>query len=181
MKAKLVTLPIDEIIPYWRNPRDNNDMAVQMVVDSIGEYGYQAPIIVDTKKVIILGHTRYKALRKIGIETVDVLISDLDETQAREYRVVDNKTTEYSNWLIDNLLAEYQELPPKNLLRQYFPQLRQDGTKAPEAPQNGSESVPEAVELQDGDFTEILCVHCYSGFELTWKEAKELLNGKTTG
>jgi len=179
MKAQLKTIPLADIIPYWRNPRDNNDMAVQMVIDSISEYGYQAPIVVDTKNVIILGHTRYKALRKIGAETVDVLVSDLDETLTREYRVVDNKTTEYSNWLIDNLIAEYQELPPKNLLRQYFPQLRQDGTKLPEAPTAVPESVPEGVELQDGDFTEILCVHCYSGFELTWQEAKELLNGQS--
>lgn len=85
---------LDEIRPYENNPR-KNDEAVQAVANSIREFGFKQPIVVDADNVIIVGHTRYKAAQELGLETVPVLVaSDLSEEQARAYRLADNKTSE---------------------------------------------------------------------------------------
>lgn len=173
---KLIEIPISKIVPYWRNPRDNNDLAVAMVVDSIQRYGYLVPILLDQKNTIILGHTRYKALKKLGVETVKVLVTDMGEQEAKEYRNVDNKTSEYSNWLPENLMAEYQDLGKPMILEQYFPMLYRDGTKVETSTETTPEGAEERVQLQDGDYTEMLCPHCYNGFTITWAEAQKVLN-----
>ena len=69
----LITLRLDELHPYERNPR-RNDKAVDAVAESIKQCGYVAPIIVDEQHVILAGHTRYKALRKLGHDTAQVIV-----------------------------------------------------------------------------------------------------------
>ena len=89
---KTVTLKIGDIHPYPNNPR-KNDQAVDAVVESIKQCGYIAPIIVDENNVILAGHTRYKALKKLGYTEIECIIKEnLNEQQKRKYRVLDNKT-----------------------------------------------------------------------------------------
>lgn len=171
-KLTLKKIALDEVIPYWRNVRDNNDYAVAMTAKSIERYGYQSPILVDKNNTIIAGHTRYKAMRKLGVTEVVVLVSDMDEKKAKEYRVVDNRTQEYSNWVIDRLMEEYQSLPDIGLMEEFFPVLRADGT--PDIPTDDGEE-EQKVELVDGDYVELLCPNCMNGFELTWREMKGAL------
>ena len=74
---------LDELIPYANNPR-NNDQAVDAVAESIRQCGYVAPIIVDEEYTILAGHTRYKALQKLGIKEAEVIIvTGLSEEQKR--------------------------------------------------------------------------------------------------
>ena len=114
------TLPLDDIVPYWRNPRRINDEAVTAVAASIAEFGYQQPIVVDANNVIIIGHTRYSALRRLKWTEVPVLVAaDLSPERARELRVVDNRTHEYSAWDFDELATELASLDAK-LMRQFF-------------------------------------------------------------
>lgn len=81
--------PIREITPYENNPR-NNDSAVDAVAASIREFGWQQPIVVDKDGVIIAGHTRYKAARKLGLAEVPVVVADnLTEEQIKAYRLAD--------------------------------------------------------------------------------------------
>jgi ParB-like chromosome segregation protein Spo0J len=97
---------LDQIKPYKNNPR-KNDEAVQAVANSIREFGFKQPIVVDADGVIIVGHTRYKAAQMLGLETVPVLVaSDLSDEQAKAYRLADNKTSELAGWDFTALAKE---------------------------------------------------------------------------
>src|SRR5262249_13688185 len=104
---------IATIQPYDHNPRVN-DPAVDAVADSIREFGFRQPIVVDEQGVIIVGHTRYKAALKLGLEMVPVHVAvGLSPAQAKAYRIADNQTATMSQWDNDRLpleLAELQEM-----------------------------------------------------------------------
>lgn len=103
-------LSIADIIPYENNPR-KNDKAVEAVAESIKQCGYVAPIIIDEENIILAGHTRYKALLKLGWKEADVVIrSGLSEDQKRKYRILDNKTSEFADWDFDKLRMEIEGL-----------------------------------------------------------------------
>lgn len=103
MTASIIMLPLAEIIPCERNPRFN-DASVDAVANSIRDFGFRAPIIVDKKKTIIAGHTRYKAALKLGLEKVPVIIADdLTKKQADAYRIADNSAGSKSLWDMDLL------------------------------------------------------------------------------
>src|SRR5205809_2575984 len=90
--------PLSSIRPYEKNPR-LNDAAVDAVAASIKEFGFRAPIVVDADNVIIVGHTRWKAAHKLGLERVPVHVAtELTPTQAKAYRIADNKTAEIAEW-----------------------------------------------------------------------------------
>ena len=106
---QIIIKGISEIKPYEYNAR-NNDSAVDAVAASIREFGWQQPIVVDKDGVIIAGHTRYKAARKLGLTEVPVIVADkLTEEQIKAYRLADNKSGELAEWdtaLLDEELAE---------------------------------------------------------------------------
>jgi ParB-like nuclease domain len=98
------------IRPYENNPRLNDD-GVDAVARSIQEFGFRQPIVVDEAGVIIVGHTRFKAALKLGLETVPVHVAvGLSPEQARAYRIADNQTATLSNWDQDKLPFELMEL-----------------------------------------------------------------------
>jgi DNA modification methylase len=107
----LVTLvPTSSIHPYVTNPR-NNDAAVEAVVKSIREFGFRQPIVVDSNNVIVVGHTRWKAAQKLGLEQVPVHVADnLTPAQAKAYRLADNQTATIAEWNLELLPAELAEL-----------------------------------------------------------------------
>ena len=99
-------MDINLLIPYENNPR-NNDKAVDIVAKSISEFGFRVPIIVDKNNVIVCGHTRYKAARKLGLTDVPVnVIDDLTDDQIKAFRLVDNKTNEIATWNDELLIQE---------------------------------------------------------------------------
>lgn len=103
---KYVKKRLSDIKPYENNPRINDD-AVDDVAESIKQCSYIAPIIVDENGVILAGHTRYKALKKLGYEECDVVVvSGLTEDQKKKYRLYDNKTGEMASWDQKKLSAE---------------------------------------------------------------------------
>lgn len=107
---ELVEISIKDIHPYERNPR-KNDGAVSSVSESIKQCGYVAPIIVDEDHVILAGHTRLKALKKLGYKTAPVVIKEgLTDEQKRKYRILDNKTGELAEWNFDLLAEELEGL-----------------------------------------------------------------------
>ena len=111
MKPEIIYLPLSEIKPYENNPR-YNESAVDAVAQSIKEFGFKNPIILDKHKVIIAGHTRYKASQQLGLEEVPCIIaSDLTNQQAKAYRLVDNKVGELAEWDFIKLSAEIEALP----------------------------------------------------------------------
>ena len=105
-RTEIEWMPIGSVKPYDRNPRRNDD-AVDAVANSIAEFGFKNPIIVDSDLVIIAGHTRLKAAKKLGLKEVPVVIaSDLTAEQARAFRLVDNRTAELADWDLDMLVEE---------------------------------------------------------------------------
>ena len=97
----------DKLIPYANNPRNNDGEAVDRVAASIKEYGFKNPIIVDKENVIVAGHTRYKAAKKLNLDTVPVIkADDLTPAQIKAFRIADNKVAEYSSW--DNELLSFE-------------------------------------------------------------------------
>ncbi|MEQ8785116.1 MAG: DNA methyltransferase [Pirellulaceae bacterium] len=101
---------VDRVKPYENNPRINDD-AVAAVAASIKEFGFKVPIVVDAAGVIITGHTRLKAAKKLGMTEVPVVVaSDLTPEQIKAYRIADNKTAELADWDYDLLPIELGEL-----------------------------------------------------------------------
>ncbi len=101
---------IDDIRPYERNPR-LNDQAVDAVAASLAEFGFRQPIVVDEDGVIIAGHTRWKAAKKLGLAKVPVHVAtDLTPEQVRAYRIADNKTGGLAEWDLEILPIELNDL-----------------------------------------------------------------------
>ena len=101
---------IEDIRPYERNPRIN-DQAVDAVAASLQEFGFRQPIVVDANGVIIAGHTRWKAAKKLGLAKVPVHVAvDLTPGQIKAYRIADNKTGELAEWDLEILPIELNEL-----------------------------------------------------------------------
>lgn len=101
---------IDKVKPYTGNPRINDD-AVKYVANSIKSFGFKQPIVVDGDGVIIVGHTRLKAAKKLGFKQVPVLVAkDLAPEKVKAYRLADNKTNELSDWDDDLLLKELDDI-----------------------------------------------------------------------
>ena len=103
---------IDEIKPYENNPRKKLD--IEKVANSIKEFGWQQPIVVDKNNVIIVGHSRLSAAKLLQYKTVPVLVADISPEKAKAYRIADNKTNEYSDWDFSALNKEFTDLLDNN-------------------------------------------------------------------
>lgn len=106
----IVEKRLDELQPYENNPR-KNDAAVPYVAESIKKYGFKVPIVIDRNGVIVAGHTRYLASIELGLDKVPCIVADdLTDEQVKEFRLVDNKVSEFAGWDFDMLADELQEL-----------------------------------------------------------------------
>lgn len=98
VNMNVTEVALKDIRPYEKNPR-YNDQAVKPVMNSIQEFGFRNPIIVDKDNVIVCGHTRYKAAMKLKLKTVPVIkADDLTEEQIAAYRLADNKVASVATW-----------------------------------------------------------------------------------
>ena len=109
-QEKIIYRKVDELIPYENNPR-LNDSAVESVANSIKEFGFKVPVVIDENDVIVAGHTRIKASKGLGLEEVPTIVAkDLTEEQVKAFRLADNKTGELAEWDLDLLEQELDEL-----------------------------------------------------------------------
>ena len=102
----------NKLLPYINNPRKN--LNIDKVASSIKEFGFQQPIVVDKEFVIIVGHTRFEAAKKLGIEKVPVQIADLTKNQTKAYRIADNRLNQDANWDTKLLNLEFNDLLSEN-------------------------------------------------------------------
>ena len=108
-------LDIEELKPYENNPRFN-DEAVEMVKNSIKEFGFKVPIIIDKDNVIIAGHTRLKAAKELGLSKIPTIkADDLSPEQVKAFRLADNKVSEIAEWDFNALGLEISKIPDFDL------------------------------------------------------------------
>ena len=113
MQIKLAE--ISNIKPYENNPRKLSEQAIEKVAMSLKEYGFRQPIVVDKDMVIVAGHTRFRASKKLGLKQVPIsVIDNLSEEQINAYRIADNRTAEESEWDNELLKMEIKELEAKD-------------------------------------------------------------------
>lgn len=170
--GKQINLLLDEIKPYWRNPRQATEEAVSALARSIEEYGFQQPLVVDQEHVIIVGHTRYSAARRLGLTEVPTIIADLSPDKARQYRMVDNRAAEYTSWNYDTLGEELAELEG-DLITSLFSEFADDD------PTEHFEEAPEPTtslaDLTEG--VEFVCPGCFHQWEAD-VTPDHILNGR---
>ena len=138
------------LIEYKNNPR-NNDSAVEAVAESIKQFGFKVPIIVDKYNVIVAGHTRLKAARMLGLDKVPCIVADdLTPEQIKAFRLADNKVGELAGWDFAKLEEELSEISDKFDMSTF-------GFEMPD--------FEEGEESEQGDLTEkekktIVCPNC---------------------
>jgi ParB-like chromosome segregation protein Spo0J len=115
LKDDIETRKLDAVIPYGENPKDHPTEQVDKIASSIKRFGWDQPIVVDSDNVIIKGHGRYKAAKKLGLDIVPVIDqSGLSEAQVRAARIADNRVSE-SDWDNELLSAEFDLLRESNM------------------------------------------------------------------
>ena len=106
----IVEKQISEIKPYEKNPR-RNEKAIDLVVNSIKEFGFKVPLVIDKQNVIVCGHTRYLAAKKLQMKELPCIIADdLTDEQIKAFRLADNKVSEFSEWDMELLNDELLDL-----------------------------------------------------------------------
>ena len=109
-EMKIEYMDIDTLIPYENNPR-NNDEAVKYVANSIKEFGFKNPIIIDKDNVVVAGHTRLKAAKNLGIKKIPVIrADDLTQEQIKAFRIADNKVSEIERGIWTNSILSFKIL-----------------------------------------------------------------------
>ena len=137
---QIILKKINEVIPYERNPRKNED-AVEFVANSIKEFGFKVPIVIDKDGIIVAGHTRHKAALKLGIKEVPCIVADdLTDEQIKAYRLADNKVSEKAEWDYNLLDAELGEILEVDM-----------GTFGFDIPDFNEDEYGTDFELADGD------------------------------
>ena len=147
---KIIEKYLKEIHPYENNPRIN-DSAVQFVMNSILEFGFKVPIIIDKDNTIVCGHTRYKAAKKLKMNKVPcILADDLNEDQIKAFRLADNKVAEFSDWNPERLDVEINELEKMDIDMTMFGfgfDVNYDEAEEEEDPEEDSDEYEDTKEV----------------------------------
>ena len=110
MMIKIIEKDINELVPYENNARIN-DKAIDVVANSIKELGFRNPCIIDKNNVLVAGHTRVEACKKLGITRVPCIVADdLTEEQIKAFRIADNSSAQVAEWDMDKLMAELETI-----------------------------------------------------------------------
>jgi len=174
MAKRIELWPIDKLVPYSKNPRTHSEAQVAQIAASIAEFGFNCPILVDSKAGIVAGHGRLLAARKLGLAEVPVIVLDhLTETQKRAYLIADNKLTLLGGWDEDLLAQEFAALETDGFdlgLTGFNEQelaelLRGDDEGGPEPEEEEIPEAPAVAVTQPGDLWligkhRLLCGDC---------------------
>ena len=110
---RVTVLPLADLTPYPRNPRHISAAAVNAVAESLAAFGFQQPIVIDPKRVIVAGHTRHKAALQLGWTHAPTV--QIPAKHAKAYRLADNRSGEFSTWDLDVLGGKLAALPTGQL------------------------------------------------------------------
>ena len=151
----IVEKKLKEIKPYEKNARKNDD-AVKYVAESIKQFGFKQPIVIDKDNVIIAGHTRLKASKQLGLEKVPCIVADdLTEEQVKAFRLADNKVSEFSGW---DFMKLQEELSSLDIDMSDFGFVEEE--------QVDIDNFFEDAEHKEKEPKKIQCPHCGEWFEV---------------
>ena len=149
--VNIVEKKLKEIKPYEKNARKNDD-AVKYVTESIRQFGFKVPIVIDKDNVIVAGHTRYKASKKLGLEAVPCIVADdLTEEQIKAYRLADNKVSEVAEWDFDLLGEELADILDIDMSDFGFDLSEEEEEQDKEEKHNEAERTGNAYNLSEYD------------------------------
>lgn len=107
---EIVNIAVDKLVPYENNPRNNTE-AIQYVANSIKEFGFKVPLVIDSDNIVICGHTRLLAAKQLGLKDVPcVVANDLTDEQIKAFRLADNKVGEIATWDLSALVDELKDI-----------------------------------------------------------------------
>lgn len=158
LRSKITLMALADITPYENNPR-NNEEAVEKVANSIKEFGFNQPIVVDKDNVIIVGHTRYLAAHELGLTEAPVIVAgNLSDEQARAYRLADNKTGELAGWDFEKLALELEQIEDINMSDFGF-------VEGSDLDINNDDFLSDN-QIKEKEPKKVTCPHCGQEFEL---------------
>ena len=173
---QIINKKIEEIKPYERNPR-KNDEAVKYVAESIKKFGFKVPIIIDKEGIIVAGHTRYKASKELGLEEVPCIIADdLNEEQIKAFRIADNKVSEKSEWDFELLEEELNGIFDIDMSDFGF-DLDFDIEEEKEIIEDEVPEVPEEPKAKLGDIYQLGNHRLMCGDSIKEEDVAKLMNG----
>lgn len=177
-QLKIEYLSVDKIIPYKKNPR-KNDGAVDAVANSIKEFGFKNPIIVNKDLVVIAGHTRLKAANKLGLKEVPcVVVKDLTEEQEKALRIADNKTNELAEWDLELLQQEIEDIINIDMTDFGFEEVAPEPTEVIEDNFNVDENVPEQPKSEYGQIYKLGEHRLMCGDSTNAGDVEKLMDGQ---
>ena len=160
-----------ELKPYRNNPRNNGE-AIRFVAASIKEFGFKVPIIIDKDNVIIAGHTRLEAAKRLDLKTVPcILADDLTEEQIKAFRLADNKTAEIATWDLEKLEVELEGIKDLEMADFGFFDFEQA---------SGTENEEELLERQKKEFEERMAAGELSDDDEEYQEFLKKFEAKKT-
>ena len=173
----LVYKKIEDITPYEKNPRKNDD-AVKYVAESIKHFGFKVPIVIDKQGIIVAGHTRYKAAKKLKMKAVPCIVADdLTDDQVKAFRLADNKVAEKAEWDFDLLSSELDELFDFDMTVFGFEDQEED--KPIEVVEDDfTGGVPEEPKAKLGDIYQLGRHRLMCGSSTSAENIKALMNGE---
>lgn len=174
----IVLKKISDIKPYEKNPR-KNDEAVKYVAESIKNFGFKVPIVIDSNGVIVAGHTRYKAAKKLNLKEIPCIVADdLTEEQVKAFRLADNKVAEKAEWDFDLLADELDNLFDFDMTVFGFEEVAEE--EPAEVVEDDFETeIPEEPKAKLGDIYQLGRHRLMCGDSTDRATVEKLMNGNT--
>lgn len=175
LKKEFVTVPLEKLMPYDNNPRIN-DAAIPDVIESIKQCENLDPIEIDENFVILSGHTRYVALKKLGYEQTEVVrYTGLTEEQKKKYRILANKTGELAEWDFDKLKEELADLDFSDFSFDFG---ISDESESKEVKEDEAPEPPKEAKSRLGDLYQLGCHRLVCGDSTDNTVIERLMDGQ---
>lgn len=169
-------LAVGSIAPYGKNPR-KNDEAVKYVAESIKQFGFKVPIVIDKDNIIVAGHTRWKAAKKLGLKEVPCIVADdLTDEQIKAFRLADNKVAEKTEWDFDLLAIEMDELLDFDMTVFGFEEMLEDEPEVVEDDFDGE--LPGEPNAKLGDIYQLGNHRLMCGDSTNFTDVEKLMGGE---
>lgn len=175
---KVAEMRVVDLVPYENNPR-HNEKAIEAVANSIKAFGFKNPIIIDRNNVIICGHSRLEAAKRLGLDVVPVIhADDLTEEQVRAFRLADNKTAELAEWDLEALDEELDKLKDIDMSQFGFDFVITEGNVKNETIEDEFEpTIPEEAESKRGQLFRLGDHYLMCGDSTNESDVKKLMHG----